>query len=100
MNAAVYAALVLLAALLALVSYVDRVYAERGKFLSREFEQNIEAFDRIEPKLGVSSDRAALSMAVLAQLFTAAISLITGYLVFRDGRWSAGEITQAAVVIV
>ena len=36
--------LVLLIALLTLVSYVDRVYQEIGKFLSREFQDNIDSF--------------------------------------------------------
>jgi CBS domain containing-hemolysin-like protein len=93
--------LILLAALLTLVSYVERVYAEKGKILSREFEENIESYERrVEPKLGVSSSRAALSMQLLSQLFTAAISLLIGYAIFVDGRWSVGEIVQAALAIV
>ena len=87
--------------LLTLVSYVERVYAEMGKFLSREFQDNIEAFEqRIEPRLGVSRARAQLSMSVLSQLTTAAIALLIGYSVFEDGRWDVGEILQAAVSIV
>jgi CBS domain containing-hemolysin-like protein len=93
--------LIVLAALLALVSYVERLYAERGKILSREFEENIESYERrVEPKLGVGSSRAALSMQLLSQLFTAAISLLIGYATFMDGRWSVGEIVQAAMAIV
>ena len=42
--------LLVLMALLALVSYVDRLYAEMGKFLAREFQENIEAYEeRVEP---------------------------------------------------
>ena len=37
MNLAVVLALLLLTGLLTLVSYVDRVYQEAGKFLSRDF---------------------------------------------------------------
>ena len=45
-------ALLLLLGLLTLVSYVDRVYQEIGKFLSREFQDNIEAFEqKVEPRL-------------------------------------------------
>ncbi|MGH9494068.1 MAG: hypothetical protein ACRD3B_03650 [Candidatus Sulfotelmatobacter sp.] len=44
MTIAAALALVLLTALLILVSYVDRVYQEAGKFLSREFQDNIDAF--------------------------------------------------------
>jgi len=50
MNLAVAVALVLLLGLLILVSYVDRVYQEIGKFLSREFQSNIDIFEqKIEP---------------------------------------------------
>jgi putative hemolysin len=45
-------ALVLLFGLLTLVSYVDRLYQEIGKFLSRDFQDNIDAFEQIvEPRL-------------------------------------------------
>ena len=68
-------ALILLAGLLTLVSYVDRVYQEAGKFLSREFQDNVDVFEqKIEPRLGVSRTRASLSMAVLAQLSCCAIA--------------------------
>ena len=47
--------------LLTLVSYVDRVYQEIGKFLSREFQDNIDSFEQfVEPRLGVGRERAAL----------------------------------------
>src|SRR5712692_1345978 len=76
MNFSVAFALLLLVGLLTLVSYVDRVYQEIGKFLSREFQDNIDIFEqKIEPKLGVSRTRAALSMAILTQLTMAAIYL-------------------------
>ncbi len=92
---------VLLLFVLALVSYVERVYTERGKFLSREFEENIEAFERlVEPRLKMNRERAALSVAVLEQLSTAAIAMLTAYTVFRDGSWSAAEIAQAALMLV
>jgi CBS domain containing-hemolysin-like protein len=98
---AIIVVLAILSVLLALVSYVERLYAEEGKILSREFEENIESFERrVEPNLGVSSARVALSMQLLSQLFTAAISLLIGYATFKDGRWSGAEIVQAAVAIV
>ena len=97
----VYIAVVLLCALLVLASYVDRLYTESGKFLSREFQENIEAFDQlVEPRLHSASGRAALAFAVLVQLCTAAISLLIGYLVFVDLRWTVPEILQAAVGII
>ena len=65
--------MLLLLGLLTLVSYVDRVYQEVGKFLSREFQDNIDVFEqKVEPELGVGRSRASLSMAVLTQLTMAA----------------------------
>ena len=97
----VYISIFLLCALLVLVSYVDRLYTESGKFLSREFQENIEAFDKwVEPRLHSASGRAALAFAVLTQLCTAAIALLIAYLVFVDLRWTIPEIIQAAVGII
>ena len=80
MNWAVPLALVPLLGLLALASYVDRVYQEIGKFLSREFQDNIDVFEqRVEPALRVSRSRAALSMSVLKQLTTGTIALVLGF---------------------
>ena len=85
MNIPLSIALLVLMALLALVSYVDRLYAEMGKFLSREFQENIEAYEQhVEPRLKVTSERAALSMAMLTQLCVAGIGLVIGWLLFMD----------------
>jgi putative hemolysin len=93
--------LALLLFVLTLVSYVEGLYTEMGKFLSREFQENIDVFEhKVEPHLGVSRTRASLSMSLLAQISTAAIALTIGYNVFRDGRWSGGEIAQAGVVLI
>jgi CBS domain containing-hemolysin-like protein len=93
--------LLLLAGLLTLVSYVDRVYQEAGKFLSREFQDNIDVFEqKVEPALGHSRTRAALSMAVLTQLTMAAITLIIGYLLFSDPQWNVYEVLQATVILI
>ena len=101
MSISVAFALLLLVGLLTLVSYVDRVYQEIGKFLSREFQDNIDVFEqKVEPKLGVSRTRAALSMAILTQLTMAAISLLIGYAVFADEPWSIYEILQATISLV
>jgi len=61
MSIAAIIALVVLISILTLVSYVDSLYAEMGKFLSREFEENIEVYEQeIEPRLTVSRGRASL----------------------------------------
>src|SRR5579864_2253187 len=97
MTVALAVALILLMGLLTLVSYVDRVYQEVGKFLSREFQDNIDFFEqKVEPELGVSRTRASLSMAMLTLLTMAAIALILAYLVFNDPQWNIYELLQAA----
>jgi CBS domain containing-hemolysin-like protein len=94
-------ALAFLVGLLTLVSYVDRVYQEIGKFLSRDFQDNIDAFEQVvEPRLGMSRERASLSMAILAQLITAAIAMIVGFTVFRDRAWGIYEILEATLSLV
>jgi putative hemolysin len=96
-----YIVLLLLCGLLVLVSYVGRLYTESGKFLSREFQENIEAFEKlVEPRLLRASHRAGLAVAVLEQLCTATIALLIGYLVFRDQRWTWPEILQALIGII
>jgi CBS domain containing-hemolysin-like protein len=94
-------AITFLLGLLTLVSYVDRVYQEIGKFLSREFQDNIDSFEQeVEPLLKVSRNRASSSMAILAQLMMAAIGMLIGYTVFRDNAWSIHEIIQATVSLI
>jgi putative hemolysin len=101
MTLGIAATLFILLAVLTLVSYVDRVYSEIGKFLSREFQANIDVFEKeVEPRLGVDRTRAALSMAVLAQLTTASIAMLVGFTVFRDGAWSVQEILQATLSLI
>ena len=98
---AVGMAFVLLLGLLVLVSYVDRVYQEIGKFLSREFQDNIDVFEqKVEPRLRVSRARASLSMSILTQLIIAAIAMLIGFTVFRDRAWSVHEILQATLTLV
>jgi len=101
MNYAVAVALILLVGLLTLVSYVDRLYTEIGKFLSREFQDNIDSFEKlVEPKLRASRYRASLAMAILVQVFMAAIAMSIGFTVFSDQAWSVQEILQATISLV
>ena len=101
MSIAAIIALLVLIAILTLVSYVDSLYAEMGKFLSREFEENIEVYEQeIEPRLTVSRGRASLSMAVLVPIIMAGIALVIGVVTFMDRAWTVTEIAQAAVSIV
>jgi putative hemolysin len=63
--------------ILALSAYIDRVYFEMGKFLSREYAENIDAWERwIEPKLSLSRESAAMSASVLRQIALAALTFL------------------------
>jgi putative hemolysin len=67
-------AVFLLLCLLALAAYVDRIYFEMGKFLSREYTENIDAWERwVEPRLKLSRESSALSASVLRQLALGAL---------------------------
>ncbi len=90
-----------LIALQVIVSYTARLYSESGKFLSREFQENIEIFEQqVEPKLGISHWRAALSMAVLEQVITAAFVFALSSTVFTDPKHSATEIAEMAALAI
>jgi CBS domain containing-hemolysin-like protein len=102
------AAAVLIAFLLmvlTLASYVDRIYSEMGKFLAREFQENLDAWEElVEPRVGLSRDHLAISAAVLSQLSLACLTLIFGMLLFdrgaSAGHATAGEIAQAVFGVV
>jgi putative hemolysin len=93
---------VILLGVLTLVSYTARLYSEAGKFLSREFQENIEWFEQqVEPRFRVSRHRAALSMALLENLCITGITLLVAYETFREaGHWSLSELGQTAIVII
>jgi CBS domain containing-hemolysin-like protein len=69
----------ILLAVLTLAAYVNRLYTESGKFLAREFQENIDAWEKlVEPKLHLSRESAELSAAVLRQFTLAAIAVLFG----------------------
>ena len=86
-------AVFLLLCLLALAAYVDRIYFEMGKFLSREYAENIDAWEQwVEPKLRLSRESAAMSASVLRQL-------ALGALVFLLAINLQGKVGQSAAEI-
>jgi len=97
-------AILLLIGLLAISAYVSRLYTESGKFLSREFQENIDIFEhQIEPRLGFNHQRAALSFALLEQLLTASICFLLAYSVFSQRGWIAEDLVQAvffAIIVI
>ena len=96
--------ILLLLAVLTLASYVDRLYSEMGKFLAREFEENIDAWEqRVEPRLGLSREHIRLSAAILTQLSLGCVMLLFGVLIFYHRvvtQSLAAEIAQAVLGII
>src|SRR5580698_10008579 len=67
----------LLLGILALSAYADRIYFEMGKFLSREYAENIDAWEElVEPRLRLSRESAATSASVLRQVALAALAFL------------------------
>lgn len=68
---------VLLLCVLTLSAYADRVYSEMGKFLAREYQDNLDSWvARIEPRFGLSRDSMALSAAIVRLMAVAALSML------------------------
>jgi CBS domain containing-hemolysin-like protein len=94
-----------LAAVETLASYISRVYSEFGKILTREIEENLDAWEElIEPQLGLTRDHAAICASVLQQLTLGIIALEFGALLFDRAphlAWPTyGEIAQAVLAVV
>jgi CBS domain containing-hemolysin-like protein len=101
MNAALALGFVFLLFVIVIASYVDRLYAEMGKFLSREFQENIEWFEtRVEPRLGVGRERAALSMSVVKHTATSVVAMVVGYYFFHAAGVTPAEVVQAGVILL
>ena len=84
-----------LAVVQTLASYISRIYSEFGKILSREVQENLDAWEeRIEPHLGLSREHAALCAAVLVQLSLGLIALEFGAILFRPRRASRASRTR------
>jgi CBS domain containing-hemolysin-like protein len=97
--------LLLLAAVETLAAYISRVYSEFGKILSREVQENLDAWENhVEPLLGLSREHAALCAAILQQLALGIIALEFGALLFNRaphlGPPTYGEIAQAVLAVV
>jgi CBS domain containing-hemolysin-like protein len=88
-----------LLAILSLAAYVDRVYSEMGKFLAREYQDNIDSWEeRVEPRLKLGRESIAQSASVLRQLSLAGIALIFGVQLMGQIAWAAGADWQKVLV--
>ncbi len=99
--------LLLLLAVLTIAAYVDRVYSEMGKFLAREYQDNIDSWEeRVEPRLKLGRESIAQAASVLRQLSLAAIGLVFGCALFasilvgRRGAWQELGVTLAELIFV
>jgi CBS domain containing-hemolysin-like protein len=102
-------ALLLLLGILALAAYVDRIYFEMGKFLSREYQDNIDAWEKVvEPRLRLGRESIALSASVLRQLTLVTLALLSGLRLYTQSTLvpslvrtpSTGEIVRAALELI
>ena len=96
---------VFLLAALTVAAYADRVYSEMGKFLAREYQDNLDAWvERMEPRFGLSRDSISLSASILRQTSLAAIALILGGRRFSAGGsgWTlyAEALAELALIII
>src|SRR5271156_39381 len=102
-------ALFLLLAILSLAAYVDRIYSEMGKFLAREYQDNIDSWERVvEPRLRLGRESIALSASVLRQFTLAALALLSGLRLYTHTTLiptlaripSTGEVVRAACELI
>jgi len=97
--------IVLLVLIETLASYISHVYSEFGKILSREEQENLDAWEEIvEPQLGLSREHAAICAVVLQQLALGLIALGLGAFLFDRApllaRPTNAEIAQAVLALV
>jgi putative hemolysin len=99
------AVVVVLALVETLASYISRIYAEFGKILSREVQENLDAWEeKVEPHLGLTREHAAISALVAQQLALGIIALMFGAILFdREphlARPTVPEIAQAVLGLI
>jgi len=71
-------AVVALGALLAVFSYLDRIYRELGRVAVGRLHANLDVFEaEIEPRLGMDRRRAAITFNLLAHLWLVFVAVVT-----------------------
>ncbi len=92
--------LAVLLMVLALAAYVDRVYSEMGKFLAREYQDNVDTWEEtVEPRLKLGRESIALSASVLRQMSLAGVAFLLGVRFIGRG-WEAGAATAFELVLL
>src|SRR5580698_7044422 len=99
--------LLILLAILTIAAYIDRIYFEMGKFLAREYQDNIDAWEQVvEPRLRLGSESVALSASILRQLMVATLGVIFGLRLFASlafsygSAWSKVTITASELILL
>src|ERR1700744_2917044 len=86
--------------LLTLAAYIDRIYFEIGKVLSREYTDNIEAWEgSVEPLLKLSRESAALSASVLRQITLVVLAFLLTFRLYGHAM-RAPEVGRAALELL
>ena len=86
MSAGYLLSLLALLVTLCVAAYIDRLYSEMGKFLARDNQENLDIWESaVEPRLRLARDSVALSASLLRQLSLAAVALLIGAHLFRNG---------------
>jgi putative hemolysin len=88
-----------------LAAYISRVYSEFGKILTREEQENLDAWEeRVAPQIGLTREHAYLCAVVLQQLALGVMALEFGAVLFdripHAARPTPLEVTQAALGVV
>ena len=100
MNWVTMVVLAVLLMVLALAAYVDRVYSEMGKFLAREYQDNVDTWEEtVEPRLKLGRESIALSASVLRQMSLAGVAFLLGVRFIGRG-WEEGAATAFELVLL
>lgn len=87
--------------LLTLAAYIDRIYFEIGKVLSREYTDNIEAWEvSVEPLLKLSRESAALSASVIRQIALLALGFLLTLRLYRQALHTPAEIGRTVLELL
>jgi putative hemolysin len=83
--------------ILALSAYADRIYFEMGKFLAREYAENIDAWEElVEPRLRLSRESASTSASVLRQVALGALAFLFAMRLHGHTMRGSGEVARTA----
>lgn len=97
--------IVVLLVIYVIASYVERLYMEMGRFLAREYQENIDAWEQhIEPRMWLKRGLLQLCAALLVQISFAALLLMMAWPalvhIMVTPEDMAAELAQTALAVV